>query len=244
MMTITPAGTRAGAVALIPARGGSKGLPGKNVRPFLGHPLIAWTIDAALNCPAVTETWVSTEDAEIAETARILGAQVIDRPAELASDHSSSSDVVRHALRVRHAISTWSPEAFVLLQPTSPLRTASHLTEALALLEGHTRSVISVCSADHHPLKMLLETTDGALRPVGSTDDLERPRQALPPAYRQNGAIYAMRSADFLAGEGGFLVHPVAPYRMDDDHSVDIDMPADLETAERRLNVGGCAGRK
>lgn len=230
-------------MAIIPARGGSKGIARKNLALLGGRPLIAWTIDAALNCAAVAETWVSTEDAEIAETARALGAGVIDRPVELAGDQSSSSDVVRHALYVRAAMSTPSPEAFVLLQPTSPLRTARHLAEALALLKANARSVISVCPVDHHPLKMLIETTDGALRPVGSHHNLETPRQALPPAFRQNGAIYAMKCGDFISGEGGFLVQPAAPYRMSVATSVDIDTPADLETAERLLNVCGCGER-
>lgn len=233
----------AGVMAIIPARGGSRGIARKNLVPLGGRPLIAWTIEAALNCPDVTETWVSTEDAEIAETARALGARVIDRPAALAGDHSSSSDVVRHALRARGAMTTRSPEAFVLLQPTSPLRTARHLGEALALLTGKARSVISVCPVDHHPLKMLIETADGTLRPVGAADDLERPRQVLPPAFRQNGAIYAMRCGDFLAGKGGFLAQPLAAYHMGEAASVDIDTPADLEAAKRLLNVGGCGAR-
>lgn len=226
-------------MAIIPARGGSKGVPRKNLVQIAGRPLIAWTIEAALNCSAVTETWVSTEDDEIADVARALGAGVIARPSELAGDRSSSSDVVRHALLARRDMAAPAPEIFALLQPTSPLRTARHLDDALALFRGEVRSVISVCPVDHHPLKMLIETANGRLVPVGEPEDLERPRQALPPAFRQNGAIYVMRAEDFLAGEGGFLVQPMAPYRMPVRDSIDIDTLADVEAAASLLNVCG-----
>src|ERR687888_2652879 len=116
-------------LALIPARGGSKGIPRKNLATLAGRPLLAWTIDAALGSRAVTRTVVSTEDDEIAEAARSLGAEVLTRPPELADDDTPMQPVIAHALGELGA-----PDVLVLLQPTSPLRRAEHVDEAVELL--------------------------------------------------------------------------------------------------------------
>jgi CMP-N-acetylneuraminic acid synthetase len=113
-------------VALIPARGGSKAIPRKNLAPLGGRPILAWTVDAARESRAVTRTVVSTEDEEIAAAARGLGAEVLDRPAELSADETPMQDVIEHALAELPR-----PDVLVLLQPTSPLRRARHVDEAV-----------------------------------------------------------------------------------------------------------------
>lgn len=222
-------------VAIITARGGSKGLPRKNVLPLAGKPLIAHTIEAALGCPLVTGAWVSTDDAEIADAARKAGAGVIERPADLASDTSSSSDAVAHAIESLRAAGHDFTH-FVLLQPTSPLRNAAHLTECLQQFAmGEFASAISVCESEHHPQKMLKLNGEGRLVPFSQASDLQRRRQDLPVVYRQNGAIYVMGVDDFLTRAEGFYLEPVMPYVMSHRDSVDIDTATDLLVAEALL---------
>lgn len=221
--------------AIITARGGSKGLPRKNVLPLAGKPLIAHTIEAALGCPLVHGVFVSTDDDEIARAARSAGAEVIARPAELAADDSTSADAVAHALRsLREAGRDFT--RFALLQPTSPLRSAAHLTECLDRFgRGGFASAISVCESEHHPRKMLRLDAAGRLVPVSDASDLQRRRQDLPPVYRQNGAIYVMGVEDFLTRAEGFYLEPVMPYVMSHRDSVDIDTATDFLVAEALL---------
>jgi len=211
--------------AIIPARGGSKGLPRKNLAPLAGLPLIAHTVRAARDCPHIGACVVSTDDCEIAAAASQYGAEVIERPSELAGDLVASSAVVRHALE--HLVS----EYFVLLQPTSPLRTSRHLTSCIEqFFDSDARSAVSVTEARESPYKMLVER-DGGLVPLFGADTLHAPRQTLPRVYAQNGAIYLAAAADFLA-TGRFLVDPVMPFVMDAESSIDIDTRADLLVAE------------
>ncbi|CAM2007624.1 acylneuraminate cytidylyltransferase family protein [Acanthopleuribacter pedis] len=217
-------------VAIIPARGGSKGLPHKNVRDLNGKPLLAWTVEAALGATSVGETYVSTEDDEIAAVARTHGAQVIARPAPLATDAALSRDVVLHALDVLAAAGR-VPKWVVLLQPTSPLRTAAHIDACHALLaDGTTRSVVSVCDVAHHPLKTLLLNEEGVAQPISQWADLEQPRQQLPAAKRPNGAIYIVDRAAFQA-EKRFFLPPLRLFTMGAEQSIDIDTLADLNQA-------------
>jgi len=222
-------------VAILTARGGSKGLPRKNVLPLAGKPLIAHTVEAALGCPLIAGVWVSTDDAEIAAAARLAGAGVIDRPAELALDTSTSSDAVAHAIgALRQEGHDFSH--FALLQPTSPLRTAAHLTECLEqFAAGDFASAISVCESEHHPQKMLKLADDGRLVPFSEAADLQRRRQDLPAVYRQNGAIYVMAVEDFLTRAEGFYLEPAMAYVMSHRDSIDIDTATDLLVAEALL---------
>lgn len=221
--------------AIITARGGSKGLPRKNVLPLGGKPLIAHTVEAALGCPLLIGAWVSTDDAEIADAARMAGAGVIERPADLASDTSTSSDAVAHAIHaLREAGQDFSH--FALLQPTSPLRTAAHLTACLEqFAAGDFASAISVCETEHHPQKMLRLDGAGRLAPFSDASDLQRRRQDLPAVYRQNGAIYVMGVDDFLTRAEGFYLEPAMAYVMSHRDSIDIDTATDLLVAEALL---------
>lgn len=213
--------------AIITARGGSKGIPRKNIRDICGKPLIAYSIEAALNCSIVNDCYVTTDDSEIKDAARMWGAQVIDRPAELASDTALSSDAVAHALTFLQEQGRF-PEYFVLLQPTSPLRTANHLEECLnGFLQSGMKCAVSITEAEHHPWKMLLATPQG-IQPLKDQQSLESPRQQLPKAYRINGAIYGMSSEIFLE-KRSFYIEPAFMYMMSQEDSLDIDSEIDIE---------------
>lgn len=218
--------------AIITARGGSKGVPRKNIRLVNGKPLIAYTIEAALNCPLVDRCYVTTEDREIMEVSAKYGAEIIKRPADLAEDGSLSSDVVDHTLRELAKDTT--PEYFVLLQPTSPLRNAVHLEECLkGFFNSGRQCGVSVTPAEHHPWKMLIR--DGEeIRPLRDIQSLEMPRQQLPEALRINGAIYVMSSQLFLEKQA-FFVEPAYLYTMDARSSIDIDTETDLKILEFTL---------
>jgi CMP-N-acetylneuraminic acid synthetase len=220
-------------VALIPARGGSKGLPRKNVAELGGKPLIAWTIQAAKRASSIGRVFVTTDDEEIARVSISFGALVIARPESLATDKSRSEDVILHALDVLDEEGS-APSHFALLQPTSPLRDETHIDALIeAARDAGVSCAWSVNEAEHHPFKMLVES-DGSLQPVARLADLNAPRQALPPAYRQNGAIYWLSSEGFRTHES-FFVPPVHPYLMEPDASIDIDDADDLETVRRIL---------
>ena len=211
-------------VGLIPARGASKGIPGKNLAPLAGKPLIAWTIEAGLSSEQVARAVVSTDDPEVAEAARAHGAEVLDRPAELAADETPMGDVVAHALR------ELVPEtALVLLQPTSPLRTSHHVDDAVELLlETGADAVVSVVEVPHRYGTASLMRLDGA-QLVRLDETPYAGRADKPVLYARNGpAILALRAdrigVDLYAGD-------LRPYVMDAADSVDIDEPFDLELA-------------
>lgn len=237
MMTITPAGTRAGAVALIPARGGSKGLPGKNVRPFLGHPLIAWTIQAARDSAVIDRIVVSTDDVEIAAAAALYGAEVAMRPVELATDTASSADVVRHHMAA-WAEEGRAAERLVLLQPTSPLRTGAHVDAALAVFEdgGHD-SLASLRPADTHPY-LTWRRGEGTMEPFIPDAPWTR-RQEMPDAFTLNGAIYVVRCAAFPARGDAFLFGRIGGLEMPVEASADIDTLEDFQAAEAMARALG-----
>jgi CMP-N-acetylneuraminic acid synthetase len=213
------------AVALIPARGGSKCIPRKNLAPLAGKPLIAWAIEAAFESETVGRTVVSTEDAEIAEVARGLGAEVVERPAALATDDSPMLDVVVHALE------SFGPvEILVLLQPTSPLRRPAHVDGAVALLRSSgADAVVSVVEVPHvyRPASLMALEGDRLTR---LDDTTYATRADKPIAYARNGpAILALR-ADRIGGD--LYRGDLRGYVMDHRDSVDVDEPFDLELAE------------
>ena len=225
-----------GVTAIITARGGSKGLPGKNLRALKGKPLIAYTIEAALGSPLISQCFVSTEDPEIRRVSEQWGAEVIDRPAALAQDHSTSEEVVRHALETLHGLGRLT-EHFMLLQPTSPLRDSADVTNCVrAFFAAKAGSTTSVCEAEHHPYKNF-KLNDGRLEPLFDAKSLSSRRQDLPAVYRQNGAMYCMRSLDFLR-ESSFFLEPVLPFIMPIEKSVDIDTARDLLLCEQVLTHG------
>jgi CMP-N,N'-diacetyllegionaminic acid synthase len=218
-------------LALIPARGGSKGLPGKNLRPLAGKPLIAWTIEQALRCPAIDRVIVSTDDPAIAETATQWGAEVpFLRPSELAADDSRMVDVVLHALDWDRANNqSWGE--VMLLQATSPLRELLDIKASLARMdECRAEAIVSVCPCEHSPMWA------NTLGPNGRMNEFlrmqtEGNRQDLPTYYRLNGAIYLART-DYFRRCGGFYGEQTYAVIMPNERSIDIDSPLDFELAE------------
>lgn len=217
-------------VAIITARGGSKGVPKKNIKNLAGIPLIAHTIKAALDCPLLHNCHVSTEDDQIADISKEYGAKIIKRPKELAGDLTKSYSVVAHALKSFEEKGEAYPY-FVLLQPTSPLRTTKDITNCInMLLENGVNSVVSITEATHHPYKMLLEK-EGGVVPLIDDKAFELPRQELPKAYRLNGAVFAMKTEAFLR-QKLFFVAPFKTYIMEEERSVDIDTEFDFMVCE------------
>ncbi|MEZ8281644.1 acylneuraminate cytidylyltransferase family protein [Vibrio splendidus] len=221
-------------VGLVTARGGSKGLPRKNVLPINGIPLIGLTINAAKKCELISEIYVSTDDAEIAEISEQFGAKVIQRPEHLANDIASSIDVILHA--IEWLTERQEPlEDMVLLQPTSPLRTCTHLSEALLkYTELNAYLVISVFEPAHTPIKSYIQSDDGSLSGLYSNEAPYERRQDLPKAFQPNGAIYAFSVTEFKK-INHFPRTNVFPYLMSEANSADIDTIEDLKLVEKRL---------
>lgn len=217
-------------LAIIPARGGSKGLPGKNILPLHGKPLIAWTIEAALQSKYVDRSIVSTDDQDIMNTAIAHGGEVpFLRPAELSSDTASSLSVVRHATQLIRPY-----DIIVLLQPTSPLRTASHIDEALRLfMATSSDSCISVTPVTEHPQWMFDIDAHGRLHPFVKEPPVHR-RQDLKKLHRPNGAIYIIKES-LLPYVESLLTDNTVAYCMEAVHSIDIDDAQDLASAKSIL---------
>lgn len=218
-------------LAIIPARGGSKGVPRKNIAPLGGKPLIAWTIEAALAARCVSRTIVSTDSPEIAEAARAAGADVpFLRPDHLASDTATTLDVIAHA---RQACPGF--DVLLVLQPTSPLRQAADIDAAFAqMMASGAESCTSVCEADTPPWLMYRQTETGFVESVLPPWPGGMRRQDLPPVYVLNGALYFVKTTAFDA-TGQLLPKPTAGYVMPVQTSIDIDTHNDLQRAEVAL---------
>jgi CMP-N-acetylneuraminic acid synthetase len=220
-------------VGLIPARGGSKAIPRKNLAPLAGKPLLAWTAEAALASRRLTRRVLSTEDGEIAAAGRQLGLEVLDRPPELAADGTPMLDVVVHALGLIGPC-----DALVLLQPTSPLRGAEHVDAAVdLLLASGADAVVSVVEVPHafRP-ESLLRLEGGRLVPLDPAAPLLRQEKAV--VYARNGpAVLALRP-ERLDPARGFYGGDVRAYVMSPRDSLDVDGPWELELAGLLLRTG------
>jgi CMP-N,N'-diacetyllegionaminic acid synthase len=225
-------------LGLVVARGGSRGLPRKNVLPLGGRPLIAWTVEAAREAASLTRTIVSSEDGEILDRAREAGGETpFVRPAAFATDTASSLDVALHTLDWLAAHESQHPDVLVLLPATAPLRRARHIDEAVATLLGDTaiEAVVAVTEADYPPYWMLT-IAEGRLAWLFPEGGIVDRRQDLPVAFRPNGAIYAIRTAA-LRGQRTFYPRVTAPYVMPSEDSVNIDSALDLRLAELLLDA-------
>ncbi len=222
-------------IATICARGGSKGLPGKNVRPFAGKPLIAHSIGHALACPSIEGVYVSTDDDEIAEVARRFGAIVpYRRPAELATDSAGKLPVIEHLTQHLEA-GGLNIGRIVDLQPTSPLRSTKDIADALAIADrvgDGADLVVSVTEPSHNPYYSLAEArTDGSLNVSKAAGALRR--QDMPQVWGLNGALYVWRrEALACAVQDGFWSIAIYPSMMPRERSIDIDDLLDFEMAE------------
>ncbi len=213
--------------ALIPARGGSKGIPRKNIKMIAGKPLIVWTIEAALRSSLLSAVVVSTDDLEIAEVARRAGAQVpFMRPAELAQDQTPGLDPVLHALDQLPQY-----DSVLLLQPTSPLRTTDDIDGCLNLVtQKKAPSVVSVTEADTHPYWTYRLNTDQTMARFVDVAPVAH-RQDLPAVFSLNGAMY-FADANWLRDSGSLVSAETVAYVMSKEHSVDVDTPLDWKFAE------------
>lgn len=217
-------------LAIIPARGGSKGIPRKNVRDLAGKPLIVWTIEAALRASTISRVVVSTDDDEIASVAEAAGAQVIRRPPELAQDTTPTEPALLHVLGTLEQTEGYRPDAVSLLQCTSPLRGADLIDQCVRLLfETGCDAVMTVLHVQHW---YLVGKMDEEGRYWPEYDYQKRPRsQDMPEKFRENGAVYVTRLESMLKYRnrlgGDVRVVPMDPVR-----SVDIDLEEDFVLAE------------
>ncbi len=225
-------------LAIIPARGGSKGIPRKNIRNFAGHPLIAYSIEAGLQAKTVTRVIVSTDDEEIATVARRCGAEVpFLRPPEFAQDQTLDLPVFQHALEWLEQNEGYHPEVVVQLRPTSPIRPPSLVDEAVNLLlqrpEAH--SVRGVVPSGQNPHKMWrINPQTGRMNPLlqveGIAEPYNAPRQVLPPVFWQTGHIDAIRPE--VIRRGSMSGEVILPVMIDPNYTVDIDNPRDWARSE------------
>lgn len=224
-------------LAVVPARGGSRGIPRKNIRLLCGRPLLAWTADAARAARSLDRVVLTTDDAEIATVGRAAGLEVpFMRPPELARDDTAGIDPVLHALEWLAAHEGYRPEAVMLLQPPSPLRRAEHIDEAVALFErSGADCVTSVCPPDYHPYWMKV-VRDGLLVPFMTEGAAYTARQQLPPVFRTNGALY-LASSDLLLKRRTFELERTVPYVMERRDSINIDDEFDWWIAEQQLTA-------
>jgi len=218
-------------LGIVPARGGSKGIPRKNLAPLCGQTLMAWTLAAARDSSELTRVVVSTDDDDIAREAAAHDTEVILRPAPLAADDTPVLEVLQHVVRDLDQRERYCPDVVVLLQPTSPLRTARHIDAGVRLLgETEADSVVSVVEVPHHfhPVSVLRLEGD-RLAPYQGKTTVTR-RQDKPTLYGRNGpAILATRTKVLL--EGSLYGRDSRPLVMTPEESVDIDAPWDLELA-------------
>ena len=224
-------------LAVIPARGDSKSIPRKNIVNVNGKPLISYTINAALEVDCLTDIVVSTEDPEIAEISKELGAQVpFIRPLSLASDDAQSFPVIEHALQFMEKVRGFKYDAILMLQPTSPLRTSKHINDSIDLFNSQKcDSVVSITSVGgNHPLRMKRFEGNKLVNYIDQGFWNMRPRQILPDVYIRNGAIYLIRR-DVIIEQSQLIGTMCLGYVMSDIQSVNIDTPIDLMVAELLL---------
>ncbi len=222
-------------LGLIPARGGSKGVPLKNRRLVAGRPLIAYSIDAARQSNRLTQIAVTTDDPAIADIARSSGVDVVMRPEEIAGDTSPVIDAVRHAIQVRRNQGIPDPQALVLLQPTAPLRTGADIDAAVELFfsgDGHPVCSVSRCE-DNHPARMYRLDDKGRLTPL-MPELASLRRQDLPAVFHRNGALYIVGPREIAAG---VIISPsMTPYVMEAQQSLNVDTEFDLRVLDVMLS--------
>lgn len=219
-------------LGLIVARGGSKGLPRKNLLPLGGRPMVTWSVAAAAGSALLDSVVISTDDPEIAEAARGAGAAApFLRPAELATDTASVYDAIRHALETLEE----RFDLVALLQATSPLRRSADVDAAIrALVEGDATTCVSVTPTAKSPFWQFYRDDDGGLTPILDEGGLRKRRQDLPPCVELNGAVY-VATVDWLATADTFLSDRTVSVMMPRERSVDIDTAADYAVAQALL---------
>jgi len=224
-----------GFLAVIPARGGSKRLPRKNLLECGGKPLVAWSIEAARESRYIDITLLSSDDKEILAVGEQYGIETLERPHSLADDTSSTFDAVAHAI----VQCSKEYEYIVLLQPTSPLRTATHIDAAIEQLHrSGADAIVSVCEMEHSPLWSNTLPDDGSMENFLDESVRHSRSQDLPTYYRLNGAIYICKITRLLEEKSFMIRKNIVAYIMDRRSSVDIDEALDFEFAGLLLQAG------
>ena len=231
-------------LAIIPARGGSKSIPRKNIRSLAGHPLIAYSIAAGMQSEFVTRVLVSTDDEEIAAVSRQYGAETpFLRPAELAQDQTTDFPVFTHALEWLKENEGYQPDIVIQLRPTSPVRPTDCVDQAVRILLEHPQadSVRGVVPSGQNPYKMWKLSDDGRMSPLLNLPDIiepyNSPRQVLPPTYWQTGHIDAIRTETIL-NRGSLSGDMIWSLVLDPRYSVDIDTLKDWQWTEWLISQG------
>ena len=231
-------------LAIVPARGGSKGLPGKNLRPLAGHPLLAYSIAAGLQAKLVDRVICSTDSEEIAAVARKYGAEVpFMRPSELAQDESPDIDAFQHLIEELKSLENYRPDIIVQLRPTSPVRQDGQVDTGVQLLidNPETDSVRGVTPSPATPYKMW-RIEDNILAPLLTIDCIAEPfnmpRQALPEVYWQTGTLDIMRTS--VIESGSMTGKEIRPFVVEQEHAVDIDHIGSFLMAEQVISSIEC----
>jgi CMP-N-acetylneuraminic acid synthetase len=216
-------------LAIIPARQGSKRLPGKNKLLLGGKPLICWSIEAAKESHYIDEIIISSDDKKILQIAQQNGVKSLKRPMELALDTSSTFDTIKHAIANTEA----DFDYVILLQPTSPLRDARHINEAIELLNKKSAdAIISVCEMEHSPLWSNTLDKNRSMKNFLDKNIINKRSQELQKYYRLNGAIYICKKSLLLKEKTFFISDNIYAYEMDRKSSIDIDEEIDFKLAQ------------
>jgi len=218
-------------IALIPARGGSKGLPGKNIKLLNGKPMIAYTIEAALKSKKISRVILSTDDTEIARVGQQYGAEVpFMRPDYLATDTARSLDVFDYTITQLELLENIEINEFIILQPTSPLRKSIHIDEAITLFkEKNADSIISYCKEDHPIVWHKYIDNEGRFSNIFK-DDFIKNRQEIKPTYYPNGSIFILKKE--IINSGNYYQSNSFAYIMEKKYSIDIDTIDDFRLAQ------------
>lgn len=222
-------------LAIVPARGGSKGVKRKNIKELSGKPLIARTIEQAISSKYIDKVIVSTDDNEIANISKKFGAEVpFLRPKNLSTDKSKMVDVLLHALGAVIKDSVFY-DLFMLLQPTSPLRTVEDIDKAIeSIITRNAKAILGICEVDHHPMLTNTLPVNGCMEHFLIKDLQNSNRQELPLYYRINGAIY-LTYCDYYIREKSFYSDQTYAHIMPPERSIDIDNEIDFKLAELLL---------
>jgi CMP-N,N'-diacetyllegionaminic acid synthase len=223
--------------ALVPARGGSKGVPRKNIRCVAGRPLVAWTLSAACSVDEIDRVILSSDDDDILSIGQGMGITTLRRPGVIASDTASAVDVVLHYFGTLSEEELQNDPYIIYLQPTSPLRSQAHIAEAIAQMRRHdAESLMSVVRMEKSPFKSFLVDEEGKLKSLFDEKLSNARRQDLPDVFLPNGAIYIFRVSEFLR-RGGFPSNGSFPYFMQEKDSVDVDSEEDLKKIDDLLRI-------
>ena len=218
-------------LAIIPARGGSKRLPRKNILDLCGKPLISYSIEAGLKSKYISKVVVTSDDNEILTISKEYGAVTINRPEYLANDTATTFGALEHTIN-----SLEKYDYIVLLQPTSPLRNEKHIDEAIELLnKKDADAIVSVCEMEHSPLWSNTLPQNGSMKNFLRKEILNKRSQDLEKYYRLNGAIYICKTDKLLENKGFFLEENIFSYIMDRKNSIDIDEEIDFFIAREYI---------